>query len=841
MPSSAEPRRYRTRRAHVALVAGALGGAWLAACGNGGGTTPISTFPPDAGSDGKAGGDASKLPGKDASSLGDSATPQPTSLILTPASATIVVNGSGSATASFTLQGKLASGVTVPVLAQSVQFDRPDLATVAPQAGASGPIVVTAPSSSTPYGGIGTVHVVYQGLSATAAVTVQVQLTSYGAGLTATSPAVLALNGGGGDGGAPLDAGADAASDGGSSGASLPPDTAASILYPYDGTVWPLGLTSPRIMWNAPAVGDVYRVHYAEKNYSYDGYFTLGQLPAQMPLDQATWDHLTASNDAKTSPDPLAFTLSRYDSTSKRAYLTSTEAWTVAPESLAGAIYYWTASQNAQGVRVGHISRFRPGSGATPQPIANGECVGCHAVNAQGTVLVGDVDDTARTSPDAGAAPTVAPYTNGFLTTRAWASFDITQPAAPLVKQTTEYGADLALTPDGKYVVFGGQSNPTTPGSKYISLADLNGNVVVNSGLDSLDLPGADGGTSPYNVMMPAFSPDGTQLALVVSPTANDSFQDNVLPQIPNPNGGLTESIATLSFDETKPAFNPTLNTLFDSNDPAFTTLGPGGTPWNGIAYPSFTPDSLAVAFHVGQYATGCNSFNATSSDPSVSCGDLGQDNGALFIATLAAKKPIRLARADTPPVAAEAYSAVEPTFNPVVRGGYSWVVFTSLRQFGNQPWPSSVPAGTTGLINAKRRLWVAAVDTTLGTVDPSHPAIFLEGQEDTPNMRAFWTLASCIATPGAPGGGASDAGVTSDAAAKDAGSSDAGGASDAGSAACTNGFQCCSGFCENGQCVDVSAVACVGAGGGCASTTDCCNPSVVDCAAGVCTAKAPQ
>ena len=277
------------------------------------------------------------------------------------------------------------------------------------------------------------------------------------------------------------------------------------------------------------------------------------------------------------------------------------------------------------------------------------------------------------------------------------------------------------------------------------------------------------------------------------------------------------------------------LNTLFDSKNAAFATLGPGGVAWNGIAYPSFTPDSKAIAFHVGKYATGCNSFDVSSKNPSVACGDLGQDDGALFIATLAAKSPIRMANADTPPAAEDALSAVEPTFNPVVRGGYSWVVFTSLRQFGNEPWPGEVAeagAAGKGLINAKRRLWVAAVDTTVGTTDPSHPAIYLEGQDDTPNMRAFWTLAACIPTPGAPG--------TSDV---DGGAPDAasGGGRDGGSLACTSGFQCCSGFCEGGKCVDVSIVACVGAGGACASTSQCCNPTVVQCQSGMCSPEMPH
>jgi hypothetical protein len=824
----------RHAQLHIALAFGLGAAGWAAACGTSPGTPSI--FPADGGAEGGKGHEAGPL--REASSLGDSSSAQPIKLLLTPANTTITVTGAGPVSANFKLQGVLANGSKVDLLPKSAQFTRPDLASVAAPMSASSPIVVTAPSGNTPYGGTGTLQVVYGSLAASANLTVKVQIATYGAGLSATSPGVIALGGGTPDGGVHDASGAGQE---GGSGPTLPADPSASILYPYDKTVWPLGLTSPRVMWNAPGVGDVYRVHYEEQDYSYDNYFTLQVLPAQAPLDQATWDHLTASNLAKTTPDPLSFSLSRYDSATAKAYLTSSETWTVAPESLAGAIYYWSVSRSSS-TAVGFISRLRPGTGATPEKLYGGECVGCHAVNAKGTVLVGDVDDTAIASPDAGAAPTKPPYTNGFSTTRAWASFDITQETAPLTKQTTEYGADLALTPDGKYVVFGGQSGPVpdggapaggTPGSKYISLADLQGNVVKTSGLDDMSLPFGDGGTQQVTPMMPAFSPDGTKLALVISPTANDSFQDNVLPQVPSPNPlHLTESIAYLSFDESTPAFNPTLNTLFDSNNAAFTTLGPGGTPWNGIAYPSFTPDSTAVAFHVGQYATGCNSFDATSPNPDVSCGDLGSDNGALFIATLAGKTPIRMANADTPPVAADAYSAVEPTFNPVVRGGYSWVVFTSMRQFGNQPWPGEVAeAGATSqLINAKRRLWVAAVDTTIGTTDPSHPAIYMEGQTDTPNMRGFWTLSSCIATPGASGGSL-DGGVPGD-------SGTSGG--DGGSLACTAGFQCCSGFCENGMCVDVSAVACVALGDTCTRTSSCCNASAIECMAGKCTVPPP-
>ena len=700
----------------------------------------------------------------------------PTSLFFVPASATVVVDGTAPVTASFTLKAKLASGATVDVTPTSIEFDRPDLALVTD----SDPVVATAPSSPALYGGTGTVHAIYDGKEATAQLTVQVHIVDYGAGLSGNSPAVKALH-----------------------GANLQADPATAIsplLYPYDKTVWPLGLTSPLLMWNAPQAGDVYRLHYEETNYEFDGYYTLAALPGQLRLDQTVWDRMTASNNAVTSPDPLSFTLYRWDSIQTVAYTTSAQTRTVAPESLRGAIYYWTASKSASAdggatTFFGRITKFQPGTGATPVVLNNGQCMGCHAVNAQGTVLVADVDDQAENQTPAGThtVPSVAPYGN-WSGTRAWASFDVTQPTAPELHQTTEFGADLAVTPDGKYVAFGGQTTAT--GSMYLSLGIVDsdaGQVVPTSGLDAVT--GFD--PTMTNLMMPAFSPDGTKLAVVVSP---GDLHDNVIPTIPNPNpNNLIEAIAYLDFDESGPTFAPALHPITDSTVAAFSTTGPG------LAYPSFTPDSTAVAFHSGTYSTGCNANG---------CDDTTTDNGDLFLATLASGAPIRLAAADDPPIAADRFSSVEPTFNPEVRGGYSWAVFTSMRSYGNQPWPADVTS--TALVNGKRRLWVAPIDTTLGTTDPSHPAIYLEGQADTPNMRGFWALAPCIATPKAT--------PKPDAA-----------------PVCTNGFECCSGFCEGGQCVPVGQLACSGIGGACTTTSDCCNSSAATCVGGACTLLMPK
>jgi hypothetical protein len=179
---------------------------------------------------------------------------------------------------------------------------------------------------------------------------------------------------------------------------------------------------------------------------------------------------------------------------------------------------------------------------------------------------------------------------------------------------------------------------------------------------------------------------------------------------------------------------------------------------------------------------------------------------------------PVRLAAlTDSSANAADHDISFEPTFDPVQRGNYFWVVFTSMRDWGNR---------ITGTANCgKKRLWVAAIDASPGATDPSHPAFFLEGQEeDTMNMRGFWALAACTQTPKTPGGGGG---------------------------ACQQGFDCCSGFCDHGTgqgdagasasdggtgvCIDIGTVACKGVGDTCTTDADCCNSSVVKCVAGQC------
>jgi hypothetical protein len=416
--------------------------------------------------------------------------------------------------------------------------------------------------------------------------------------------------------------------------------------------------------------------------------------------------------------------------------------------------------------------------------------MGCHAVSADGTTLVADVDDNDENDPDASdRVPSIAPYGN-WSNTRAWASFDLTQANAPQVVQTTKFGADIALSPNGQYVVFGGPTSPSTPGSVYMSLGDpKTGQVYVNSGLDQVQ--GIGSGTT---LMQPAFSPDGTKVAVVL---AGGNLADNVIPSAP-------ETIEYLDFNMDAGTFAPTMHPLVSGTNTVFGSK-------SGLAYPSFTPDSTAIAFHAGTTSTGCSG----------TCDDNEYDDGQLWIYPLGGGgNPILMNAATNPPLATDQQVSVEPTFNPVARGGYSWVVFTSMRDWGNVL--TGTPNSSGQRQNVMRRLWVAAVDPTLGTVDPSHPAIYLEGQEDTPNMRGFWALSSCTASAPSVVATVSDGGA-------------------GGTGSCSAGFECCSGFCEQGVCVDVSTIACAGVGATCATTSDCCNAGPVQCIGGTCGTAAPK
>jgi hypothetical protein len=675
----------------LVLLSATLAGASFAACGSDDASAP-------------AAGDAGF-----ADALDD---PNAVDLHFDPPEATLTVDGTGPKSQAFVLRAT-ANGITSEVTPESLAFDRPDVAKI----GANAPATLTA---SGVHAGTGTLRAIWKGKEATAKLHVIVKIEDVAPGV---DPAAIAA----------LEA------------APLPADAAlTSLLYPYDQTLWPLGLTSPLMLWNAPGAADVYRVHLEQSNFVYDG-FTSVAPPAQVRVPQTVWDRITASNVG----DPIQLELSRWDAAAKAAFSSTKQSWPIAPASLRGAIYYWTTSSG------GHMSRIRPGTGAAPEVLNGGKCMGCHAVSADGTTLVASIEDGVVTP------------------SRAWQAFSLPN-VTNLAVTSDRYAGNVAVNPDGRYVVYG-----NAPGNEPLAIAETKtAQVVAQSGLESVPL--APGNTG---LMMPAFSPGGRLLAAVEG--AGSTFLE------------LKGDAARLTLQD----FDPQTVKFTNYRGLATATQFPAGE--RALGYPSFTPDSQWIGFHVGDYPTGCDAQG---------CDDAAETLGQIWLQNVGGAPPVRLDRlSDSSLNAADRNRTYEPTFNPIERGGYFWVVVTSARDWGNKL--------TGAANNGKKRLWVGGIDKAPGAGDPSHPAFFLEGQEETTtNMRGFWALASCTPTSSFGPGAANDA-----------------------APACGAGFECCSGFCDQGKCVDTGSLSCAGIGDVCTADADCCNAPSVQCVEGTCRSQGPK
>jgi hypothetical protein len=803
----------RFTRLHFALGIAVTTAGTIAACGSND-ETP-STFHPDGGPgtvDGSLGDDAGDsgvfhLP--DGATETDIPASQIASIQFTPNTWSVTSDGQTPQTKNFLLSITLKAGGTMNVNADSLSFNRPDLANLT----AGNPALLTVSGS---IAGTGQLQAVYSGLTATATVNVSVAVSTTAgtlpSGAQGALDGVLPSGGTSADGGV-IDAGPymnsdDGGNDGGL-GTPIYPTTdtkLTSILYPYNNTVFPLGIDSPLLMWTTPAATDTYKVHIAEEGFTYDYYTTAaaslskdtgaGATDIQLQIPQAIWDEATASNLG----DPMVVTLARYDGT--KAYVSVVETWPVAHDSLRGSIYYWAISgANGQtGTGAAHLARIHPGTGATPEYIAGGACIGCHAVSSDGSTLVaspeGDAGAASGTT-GAGTGSDVSSYIDG--DGRAWATYTNTTADAgalpTLQYQSNQFGGNLAVNNNGKYVVFGAQE------LHLATTAD--GKIVPNSNIESLSYT-AD---PTHGWMDPAFSPDGTKLAVIQGSTESLQYPNNTNFYLNDYYENLTGGgLQIVDF----------ANGAFSNLRMGVVQSGAAGGSNTYFSYPSFAPDSATLAFQASDAPDGCHYVDS----PTVAdCGPTTEEIGSVYITKDGTTSAIRLANLSDPPAVANAgaNNTFEPTFNPNARGGYFWVVVSSTRAWGNKKFPLGANGGTQ---NIDKRLWVAAIDETTGTVDPSHPAFFLQSQElayngnaaaPSINMRGFWSLSSCTAssTDGSTGG----------------------------AAACGSGFECCSGFCEMGTCVNSGSVSCAQVSQGCTTTADCCGNSggAITCNNGVC------
>ncbi len=617
-------------------------------------------------------------------------------------------------------------------------------------------------------GGQATIIADAGGVQASTTITVIFVTEDNGAGTSSTC-AAGGCGGVGGEGGGPaLGADMKQALDG-----SATPSAALTWLYPYDATVWPLGLLAPLLQWSfdQATTTDAIKLELKSAYYSYTGYFGRPQLLAagaafaRHPIPQAAWDGVTGSSPGSSVRVFLSVLAGG------QVYGPMKETWKIATTPLKGTVYYQSygtklahnlPQEHAMGGGTfgGATLAIRGGS-TTPTLVAGGDgdkgqCRVCHTISADGSRMIVQHGDNYAAS----------------------SSYALNQPAYPETPYPTAGLLGwLGLYPDGSI----GLSNAGPVSS--------NVNNVPSTLVDAVTgVPIASQGLSSFvtRAAMPMFSPDGKKVAFSFYAGPGDAAIG----------GGDPSKLVVMDFDLATSAFaNQSL-------------------VYQGLArvlpgWPAFMPTGDRLVFQTDLPTGNQSEYFVTRNGA----------RGELWYTDLQGGQAHKLERANGTeggvsylPVGPNNHSAdnelnYEPTVSPIVSGGYAWMVFTSRRMYGNvatiDPTWSDPRRHDLTQTPTTKKLWVAAIDITASgeltsnDIDPSHPAFYLPAQELLAgNSRGYWVPDPCQAD----GHG------------------------------CESGDQCCSGYCARDA--KLKQDVCGGKPASCAQEFDRCTTSADCCAA---------
>ncbi len=645
------------------------------------------------------------------------------------------------------------------------------------------------------YGGVGTVSALFGKAVASTTVTIKLHITQNG-GTWDPSTVTPGVGGIGGVGGEAPGAAVDDATKTRLLGTAQAPASAQEfgLLYPYDGTVWPRGVFAPLLQWQSTHTSTAVYVHLTQNNYEFQGFYT-GANVVREHIDQKAWQVATNANGG----DKLHVEVRIADAST--VYGPVSQDWIVASSPLKGTVYYNSysttlADQITGAPAAAAILAIKPGR-SDPElalPGAKDQCIVCHTVSDDGSTLFAQI---AKEPGD--------DYSEG-------SSFDLTNAGAVISDykgnasdSTTNNRKFLwsGLWKDGSFALQSSGHTQEAYGKPSQVFRRDNGNGETATGFDG----------QITEAVTPAFSRDGKRVAF--------NYWTGTLA----PGGGNGHTLDMMDFacgDATGAgAGAPTCGSFGFSNIMRlFTSPDSNGVP----GWPAWLPDSSGIVFQ-NNFA-GSSPF-ATWEGAKTQLWFLGLPTDG------SAPQPVKLNALngddDTGNMILPQAMGItnhtdddkmnyEPTVNPIVSGGYAWVVFTSRRMYGNlaqgDPYESS-----SGSHPIPKKLWVAAVDLkwTPGK-DPSHPAFYLPGQElAAGNMRGYWVVDACQ---------------------KDGSS-------------CETGDECCSGYCrpDGGSDAGVATLVCGGKPNGCAmefekctTAADCCPipGSVVDCINGFCATSNP-
>lgn len=514
-------------------------------------------------------------------------------------------------------------------------------------------------------------------------------------------------------------------------------DAELAWLYPYDQTVFPLGMLAPLLMW-APGeatAAEGIALHLYGANFEYRGYFARPSPLAadadfvRHPIPQEVWEAATQTVAGSALHVELSV------AKDGEVYGPITQTWKIARGSLKGTVYYQSygthLAKNYDGA-IGGDGRFggatlaiKPGA-IEPELVAGGDggrdqCRVCHSVSSDGsrmTVQHGENNDITSSYDllNANTEAVYAPELNGQL---AW----------------------IGMTPDGAFGLANGEPL-AVGGDPQTALYDMEtGEVVPTTGLDLV-----------REAAFPVFAHDGQKVAFNFWNGTGDATIGT----------GDGKKLVAMDFDPTGRVFS-NAQLLYEGDLPA--------------GWPTFSPSGTGVIFQIQTERAGGGFFETRNGS-----------RGELWWTNLRTGEPHRLDRvngiedgmpylpkADNNHDADELLN-YEPTVAPVASGGYAWLVFTSRRLYGNvatiDPWHSDPREHDLTEIPTTKKLWVAAIELDVETEelnvsvgpDPSHPAFYLPGQELLAgNARGFWVVDPCKAE----------------------------------GKSCESGVECCAGYCQ--------------------------------------------
>jgi hypothetical protein len=562
-----------------------------------------------------------------------------------------------------------------------------------------------------------------------------------------------------------------------------------NVTFPYEGTMFPGGFDAPIIMFDGQA--DAVYVHFAYANAPIVDYsFAATGGPGEVHIPRDAWNEITR----RTNNYDLQVTLNVLAGGSVGSCMLH---WRIAPGNMIGALYYNTYQAPAPGVQgEGAVMRLTLGGMAEIYKQYTGQismlnaqlgpCYSCHSVSFNGSTLVASFHD----------------YEKKQFHVEKYNVTAMTQPTAAGMVNNANFGA---VTPDGSKILAMGNPQCTSGADTFPRAANnfplVEGPDVARlldtSNGNDLQAPGLN---KDFYMWMAQFSPDGDKVVF------NHAKPDG--------NGGTDRrELAIMDFDAKTNAFS-NLRVIYSANtvpgiaapnasyNPApvlggqvpcgvnmcmasgimnCTDLPPPGLPGDvgmlpsgscsGPCYPAwpfFTPDGKAVVFSM-------------VSEPDFAQAFPGRDTPSkseLWYTDLETQEAVRLDKANTGLKDIDKLNNYYPTVMPVAVGGYFWVFWTAVRDYGhrvagrdpNNAAPDAVKEAI------KKRIWLAAIKPKIppkmGEVnavptngplqDPSYPGFYLDGQSESGNVRAFPALNPCM-----------ENGV-----------------------ACTSGLDCCCGYC---------------------------------------------